>query len=275
MADETDAATRVPPIGEGAFEPYFRSVRRHPLVFLTVMLVTLLCAAAWLKTRPVTYQASAQVLVTPAPYDDPTYLGMSILRDNPPAPIQVFETAAAMLNSPAAAAQTAQQLGRGWTAATVQSAITVVPFGESDIVTVQSTQPDARTAVRLVNLFTVASLQTVEHTFQQEATRVLAAEKAGSSQVSGSLQPQQVDSLQAVRHGVDPLFSLLHDAQSATAAGGDSSLRLVSLSLIPGLVFGAAAAFLTDAVMTRRRRRRELALLDDVPVNPDRELSAR
>jgi capsular polysaccharide biosynthesis protein len=275
MAEETEASTRSHTLGEGGFEPYVRSARRHPVVFVVVTLATVLCTGAWLATRPVTYQATAEVLVTPAPYADPTYLGMSILRDNPVAPIQVFETAAAMINSPSAAARAAQQLGPGWTAAKVQSAMTVEPFGESDIVTVQATEATAGSATRLAHLFTVASLQAVQRTFEQQASRVLAAEKPDSSQPSDTLQPQQVDSLQAVQHGVDPLFSLLHDAQSTVAGGGHSRLRRLSYSLIPGLVFGAAAAFLTEALAARRRRRRALAAPDDVPPSPDRELSVR
>ena len=243
----TDPSIAAFSLGEGGFEPYLRAVRKHPVVLVLVTLASVLGAGGWLATRPVTYRATADVLVTPAQVGDTTYQGLSVLTDTPDTPVQVFETAAALIDSPAAATLAARHLGPGSTAGEVSGAVTVEPVGQSNVLAVQATEPTARRAVQIADSFTQAALQVYEHTIQRQAAKRLAASDASSS--------EQLTALQAVRSGIDPMFAVLHYAPPGGTRVGDSAARLLSLALIPGVVFGMAASLLAEALVDRRRRR--------------------
>ena len=66
---------------QGGFEPYLRALRRHPLIVAAVTIAAVAGTTVWLALRPVSYDAIAQVLVTPVPSDDPNYLGLPVVRE--------------------------------------------------------------------------------------------------------------------------------------------------------------------------------------------------
>lgn len=233
-------------LGEGGFEPYIRAVRRHPLIVALATLAAVLGAGAWLVVRTVDYRATAEVLVTPLPSDDFYYLGLPILRDFPADPARVFQTAAAMIDSPSAAVLSAQRLGRGWSPERVRAALTVEPMGESHVVAVQVRARDPGLAARIANTFVQAALQVRSTLLRSQATALLA--RLGRK---SALPPLELDSLRAVSRGVDPMLSLLHLAAPAVAPAASPAWRVLVLSLVPGLVLGIAIALLIE-VFTRR-----------------------
>jgi len=234
---------------QGGFEPYLRALRRHPLIVAAVTIAAVAGTTVWLALRPVSYDAIAQVLVTPVPSDDPNYLGLPVVRDVPSDPTRVFQSAAAMLDSPAAAAPTAQRLGDGWTAARVRSVVTVQPLGESNVVAVQASAARPTVAATLANTFIETVLAQRQAALRSQATALLA-------RISGrrTLPPVPLDQLEAVSRGIDPMFSLLHLAVPPRRASGVSAWRALLLSLIPGFVLGTAAAMLADLIARRRVR---------------------
>src|SRR5215213_1962207 len=100
---------------EPALGPYLRAIRAHkPLMVLTT-LAFVAAALAWLAfARTPTYEATANLLVTPLPQDDQTFRGLQLLRDSGD-PTRTVQTAASLVTAPEAARRTATQLGNGWT----------------------------------------------------------------------------------------------------------------------------------------------------------------
>ncbi|MEA2130764.1 MAG: hypothetical protein QOJ85_3655, partial [Solirubrobacteraceae bacterium] len=90
--------------------PYLRAIRSRALVFVLVTLAAVGAAAALVATRSPTYQATAELLVTPLQQDDRTFLGIELLRDSGD-PTRTVQTAAALISSPVAATRTARELG--------------------------------------------------------------------------------------------------------------------------------------------------------------------
>src|ERR1700704_472582 len=60
---------------EGALGPYLRAIRAHRLLVAVITLVAVGAAGAWLAARSPTYQATAEILITPLPQGDPTLQG--------------------------------------------------------------------------------------------------------------------------------------------------------------------------------------------------------
>lgn len=250
-------STFAPALGEGGFEPYIRAVRRHPVIVVFVALAAVVGAGAWMALRPHHYQAVAQVLVTPAPFNDATYTGLPVVRDISADPTRAIQTAAAVLDSPGAAAATARAIGPGWTAARVRSAVNVTPIGGSNVIAFQATADARAVATRLANAFAAAALKERSAALRAAAATLIAQLKSGP-QPPG---PARLDPLVAVSLGFDPSFSSLHAAAPSSAPSGPPAWRTLSVVLFAGLVLGICAALLTDAAMRRWRPEAEVVEL--------------
>jgi uncharacterized protein involved in exopolysaccharide biosynthesis len=249
-----------PAFGEGGFEPYVRAIRRHPVLTAVVTLATLAGAGAWLLVRPPEYRATAEVLVTPAPYDEPAYLGLQVPRDTPSNPTRVLQTAAVMIDSRPAAALTARRVARGLNAREVREAVTVEPRGESNVLAVQATAGSPRLAARIANTFARTVLEQRSQALRTQAATLLAQLKAG-----GGPSQRQYERLVTVRSGIDPAFSLLATAPVPTSPVGTPAWRVLVLSLVAGLALGVAAALLRDGVARRSSAQEELVELSTYP----------
>ncbi|MFL5829664.1 MAG: Wzz/FepE/Etk N-terminal domain-containing protein [Solirubrobacteraceae bacterium] len=242
-------STYTPALGEGGFEPYVRAVRRHPLLVVAVALAVLLGAGAWLLVRTPRYSATAQVLVTPTPYYDPTYLGLAaVVRDTPGDPFRAAETAATMIDSPSASAATAQRLGGGWTQSKVSAAISVSPMGGTNVLAVEARAAQSGDARSLANTFTAVAL--AEHTAMLHAQALGLV--ASLRETLPSATPR-IASLRAISDGNDPTFSLLHPAAGRGSVTGPTVRHVLTLALFAGLILGIAVALIADGVIRPRR----------------------
>src|SRR5262245_37344552 len=111
---------------EQAGGTYLRAIRRHwvRVVFLTF--VTTGVALVILAGTHRSYEASASVLVNAVPASDPSFIGTGAVVDTGD-PARTVQTAAALIDSPTAAAAAAAAMGAGWTASHVQAATSVTP----------------------------------------------------------------------------------------------------------------------------------------------------
>ena len=55
---------------EGALGPYLRAIRSHRLLVVVVTLVAIAASIAWTTLRPPSYQATANILLTPLAQED-------------------------------------------------------------------------------------------------------------------------------------------------------------------------------------------------------------
>ncbi len=238
-----------------------RAVRRHPVLVAAIALAVVLGAVAWLLVRSHQYEATAKVLVTPAPYDTASYLGLPVPRDTPSDPTRVLQTASAMLDStPGAAVLVARRLGNGWTPARVRDAVRVQPIGESNVLAVQARAARPSTAARVADAFARGSLDARSRTLPPQAAALLAKVKA-----SGGGEAGQVARLQTVSAGVDPSFTFLRAAGPGTSTTAPP-WRILALALFAGLVLGVGAALAGDALALRAR--------SEEPAGPAAEASA-
>src|SRR5215213_2839552 len=78
------------------------SIRAHPWLVGGIALLAMLVTLVWAAARNPTYEASAQVLVTPLPDSDRALPGLPLLRASSDR-TRLVETAASLLESPSAA----------------------------------------------------------------------------------------------------------------------------------------------------------------------------
>ncbi|MGB2710666.1 MAG: division plane positioning ATPase MipZ, partial [Conexibacter sp.] len=259
----------------GAFGPYARAIRRHPWLVATITLLTLLVSVAWIQTRTKSYQATAQILVTPV--SDTTIPGLPLLTDSVD-PTRTLQTAATVLTSPKASLLAAQKLGDGWTAARISRNVKVTPQGDSNIIAVTADESSPAAATEAANAAAEASLE-VRKTSLTDQVKVQLASLQARREALGDTDPTtlatlagQIAALEQIRDGSDPNFSLLQTAGSAKATGASPKLIAI-LALFGGLVIGTGAALLLEQLDRRVRdeddlqERYPLPVLARVPVS--------
>src|SRR3954449_9560661 len=64
---------------EGALGPYLRALRAHRLAVALTIVASLLGSLAWIQLRTPDYKAEAEVLVTPLPEGNETFVGIPFL----------------------------------------------------------------------------------------------------------------------------------------------------------------------------------------------------
>jgi Mrp family chromosome partitioning ATPase len=263
-----------PPAGaEQPVGPYLRAIRRH---WLLVALVALLAGAAavyTVKKAGRSYQASASILVTPLPAGNSSFLGIGTVIDSGD-PARTVETAAALIDTPDAAALAARVLGHGFAPGGVLGAVTVTPRGASDVLAVTATATSPTDAARIANAFAAGAIAyragVVQHQIAVELASLqarLAALKGSSSSTEAAALAATVAQLQSVQgSGREPTMSVSQTAQPPSAPTGPTTWLIVALALAGGLVLGGVAALALETFTRPVHEVDELASLYPLPV---------
>ena len=238
-----------------------------------VALVTLAAVAGtvWaLSRREPDYRATAQILITPLPGYDKTFLGIDVLRDSGDAP-RTAQTAAALLKSSGAAPVVARKLGPGWTAERVAADVTVEPQGESNVLGVTARANDPALAARAANEFAQAAISIRSRRLgRQLAARIPRLQARRRSLPMGDERGGVVDQIQALESirlsGKDPSLSLLQPAAPPAKPSGPSNLLILALSVPAGLALGSFAAAGLALLNRRIGDEAELLRLYPLPV---------
>lgn len=249
------------PRTEGAAGPYLRAIRSHPLLVALITLAAFAGAAAWLALRSPDYESEAQVLVTPLPQDDRSFLGLPVVRESSE-PTRVMQTAATLIDSPGAADLAARRLGRGWTRERVVESVEVEPQGESNIIAITARAEDPELAARVANTFADAGLDVRGRALRRLADSEIAELEAQR----GGAQPGRLGRLRAVRSSGDPTLLLSQPAVAAAAPVGASPPLILLLALVAGFTLASGAALLIELLDRRIRDEDELGALWPVPV---------
>jgi len=249
---------------------YLRAIRAHLWLVVAVTLAVLVAAVAWNGARGRTYQASSDVLVNPLPADDPTFLGLPIVRDTGD-PTRTLQTAATLIDSARAAGLAAQRLHDGWTQRKVQEAIEVSPQGQSSIVEVTAKGSSAGEAAHIANVYVKAVIDARETELRPLIDRAVAATRAQLARAPrGSIGAQtladRVRQLENVRDA-DPTLSISQVASPPEKPSGIGLPIIIVLALVLGLALGAIAALVADLIRPRRiAEEDELLTLYRLPV---------
>jgi capsular exopolysaccharide synthesis family protein len=266
-----------PPIApvrpEGALGPYVRAFRAHRLLVAAITLLALAAAIGWLAHRSPQYQASAEILVNPLPQDNQTFIGIpDVLRDSPSDPTRTLQTAATFVDSPLAAQLAAKRVDHGYTLDSVQSAVSVDPQGQSNILAVSAKTDNAKISAQLANEFANAALQIRGQQLRGEIQAQLSQLQSrlrgvpANDPVTRGTIAAQINQLEAANNGKDPSLSLLQTARVPTSAVGAPPWLVIALSLLAGFMLAMGTALLMELLDRHVRDTEELLAIYPLPI---------
>jgi capsular exopolysaccharide synthesis family protein len=244
-----------------ALGPYVRAIRSRALVVALTTIAAVGVAAALLATREPLFKSTAQLLVTPLPQDDRTFLGTGLLRDSGD-PTRTVQTAAALVASPLAAQRTARRLGHGLTERQVEGDVDVQPLGDSSILSVTASSTTADAATRLANEYAQSALAVRGEQIRRQIDAAIGAVGPNPTQADNV----RLAELRAVRERGDPTLTLSQPAVTPRSAGGAPAWLVLVLAAMAGFTLGSIAALLIERVDRRVRDESELLALAPMPI---------
>jgi Mrp family chromosome partitioning ATPase/capsular polysaccharide biosynthesis protein len=247
-----------PPIDrdESALEPYVDAVRSHAKLFVLIVLVAVAGSIAWLAHREPEYRADAEILVSPLPADETSVIGLPVVRDAGD-PTRTIQTAAALVDSDAAAARAAQKLGAPWTRKRVKAAVQVKPQGETNILEITATANGPRVAARLANAYTTGALDVRRQTLHLLAKGAIPGIRARlralpPASLGRADLERLLNRLESVSTGPDPTLSLSQLASPPSASTGSPAWLIVALATLAGIVLATGTALLVETLRPAR-----------------------
>lgn len=226
---------------EGALGPYLRALRAHKPMVIAIVLVALAAAGFMLSRRHPSYTATSRILVTPLAQNDQTFIGVSLVRDAGD-PTRTIQTAAALIQSAGAAQLTAARLGQGLTPAEVQSDVSVVPVGQSNLVAITATAGTGPLAAQLATSYAEQFMYVRNAALRRQIGALIGS--LGASQSPGN--QARVLELRAVLRNGDPTLSIAADATVPGSPTGASKMIVLVLAAVVGFVLASVASVLAE-----------------------------
>jgi Mrp family chromosome partitioning ATPase/capsular polysaccharide biosynthesis protein len=264
----------------GALSGYLRAIRSHLLLVVVITLAAAVGCIALLARHSPSYTATAQLLISPLPQDDRSFLGVDFIRDSGD-PTRTVQTAASVVDTPAVASVAARGLGDGWTGSRVRTATTVTPEGQSNILDLQATATSPELAARVADTYARAVFTARARILRPQVDAAIARTK-GRLAVVAPNSPAAADltdtlnQLESVQAGSDPTLRRLGPASVPVSANGAPHWLVIALATLAGFVLAAAAAILLELLDPRIRSEEEavdaypLPVLARVPVERSR-----
>jgi len=259
---------------EQAVGPYIRAVRRHWRLVAAITLLAVLVAGATLWHVGSTYTADASILVTPLPEGDSAFVGIGTVVETGD-PARTLQTAAALVDTPDAAAIAARRLGKPWTQASVTSAVSVAPEGASDVLEITAQASTAADAQRVATAYAEGAVADRARIVQAQISSTLAALEARLAQIpsaaaAGAEATTLADSVEQLRAaqgaGREPTLSVSQTAVLPTSPSGASRPLILLLALVGGFAIGSVAAVGLETFSRPVRDREEIQSLFPIPV---------
>ena len=257
-----------------AVGPYLRAVQRHWKLVAAVCVLAVLITGITLSRASGSYSTGASVLVTPIPEGQAGFTGIGTVVDTGD-PARNVQTAAALIDTPVAAARVARTLGKPWTTDSVLAATTVTPLGASNVLSVSATAPTPLEAQRIATDFARDAVayraQVVQGRIAASIAgleaRLVQLGKAASTSPEGAAVATSLANLRAVQGtGNEPTLSVSQDAQLPTAPNGASKALILLLALVGGFALGSVAAVALETFSRPVRDREEIQQLFPVPI---------
>ena len=251
----------------------FDAIRERFLLIVVVVLAGIAGAALYLATTPKTYQATADILVTPDSDTDTVLDGFPILRDSA-GPGSSVLTAARLATAPDIATAASRRLGFRETPDALLQNVTAEPVGQANILSIVAQASSADRAAAIANAFAAAFVHQRTQMFQHELGQRLTRLRQSAQRLSQ--QPGHAAEVAAIQGEIaalgpytgepDPTVEVARVATPPRAASSPRPALSVVIAFLAALLIGTAAAVWLDAREGLIRTEADLERLSWLPV---------
>ncbi|MEO7197711.1 MAG: hypothetical protein ABIZ50_04485 [Solirubrobacterales bacterium] len=233
-----------------ALIPYLRSIRSHWRLVAILTGATLLACFALLQQRSLSYDAQAQILVTPLVPGDQSFVGLPIVRTSPGDPTRTVATVAGVIDSPKVVERTARSVPTS-TPDEIDASVTVEPEEGSNVININARTDDPELAALIASKYAKAALEVRKAELQPLIeVQVDRAERQLNSISDPSGSPAEavrsrLRALATIRDGSDPTLSIANIATVPKSPVDKPAWLILILAGIGGLTIGAGTVVLS------------------------------
>jgi non-specific protein-tyrosine kinase len=259
------------PTQEKGLAGYVETLRERLWLIVIAVAITTGVAVLYVATAEKTYDAEADILVTPVPPQSSLLISLGVISQSTD-PVREIETVARLTatNEVAALAQKDLQ-GIPEAEGTTQNLlarISAQPVADSNIVAVTASASNADDAAKIANVFVNATIEyRTKQLHQRVTTEIgdLTAELAQDPTGSGALD-SQIAQLKLLKTSSDPTLQAATKAQPPVEPSSPRPLLSIAGGLLAGLVLGVGGAFAYQALDPRLSREEQLRARFRLPI---------
>ena len=248
---------------------YAETVReRIGLVLLTTALA-LAGAGLYLATAEKTYEAEAELLITPIAEEDPALTGLALIRASSD-PTRDVETVARLVTSRDVAERVRTQLKLDDSADDIVKKIDAAPVAQSNVVAITAKADDPKRAADLANAVAESAIADRSDKLRAQVAPLIESVRAriaaGEETAGDATLSDQLARLTSLETTGDPTIRFETEAAEPDSPVSPRPVLTILAGLFGGLVLGIGGAFVMQAVDPRLRREEQLRELYGLPI---------
>jgi capsular exopolysaccharide synthesis family protein len=262
-----------PRLEQQGLQRYVNTIRERWKLIVAMTLLTTAAAVAYVVLAPKEYTAETDMLVTPAPSNDPATNGLPLIKTSSD-PTRDVETAARLIVTRDVAQRVKSTQHLTDSAEKLKNRVTAEPVAQSNIVAIRAIGSSPRAAQRVANGFGdgVIAAQTAQlhAALDKKIANMKAQLQAVPPTARTDTGPEslaaQLASLESLRSGDDPTLSV--QTRAALPSGASSPKKKLSIiaGVLAGLILGVGGAFALQVLDPRLRREEQLRTLYGLPI---------
>ena len=260
---------RSPGVEQAGLARYLMTLRERLGLIVACVAITLAVAVAYLAVTDETYEADADLLVTPVASED-QLPGLGLIPESPD-PTRDVETVAALVTKRDVAERVIRRLRLDESTDDVLGRVQAEPVAQSNLVAIVAEGATPEEARDLANAFADGVVEERTQQLHEQLDilipslqeRVAVDPEANSG--PGSLA-EQLAQAETLRAGPDPTMRVETRAAAPDSPAAPNEKLTIAAGLLAGLVLGIGGAFALHAIDPRLRREEQLRELYRLPI---------
>jgi capsular exopolysaccharide synthesis family protein len=268
-ANNNKAEWLEPPAESEGLRSYVDTIRERLWMVILAVVITTGMSVAYVLTAQKTYEARADLLVTPVSGEVPLLRSLPLIFESVD-PTRDVETASQFVANLDVAREVKEDINTDLSARDLLSKVEAAPVAQSNIVAITATGDTPEEAQEYANAFaeaTVADRTAEVHDAIDDLLPTLRAnEQSGSSDAVREQAASDLAQMEALRAAPDPSIRVETLADLPTVQASPRPVLSIAGGLLAGLVLGVVAAFAAQALDPRLRREAQLRRLYRLPI---------
>ncbi|HEU0019220.1 MAG TPA: Wzz/FepE/Etk N-terminal domain-containing protein, partial [Thermoleophilaceae bacterium] len=234
-----------------------QTVRERLPLILTTIAVTTVVALLYLVVASKTYEAEADLLVTPVSSDE-AFTGLPLIRESSD-PTRDVETVARLVTTREVAERAKAELETDLSVDELLKKVEAAPIAQSNLVAVTAKGGSAEEAADIANAFGAGVVANRTEQLQQQIDELIVQlrQRVENEPPLDSSDPnsaaQELSRLETLRAGQDPTLRLETEATPPDNQASPRPVLTIFVGLIGGAVLGIGAAFALQTLDPRLR----------------------
>jgi len=261
-----------PGLDQPPLRGYFEMLRERWWLVLGAVLLGALAAILYLSSAPRVYQAESDMLVTPVPDDDPTLVGLPLIRSASD-PTRDVETASRLVENVEVASRVKRRLDLEASPEAILDKVSVDPVAQSNVITITASSENAKEARAMANEFARSAISVrtrrlhanLDRAIESLRTRIDAATRGGTVPAPAELT-SRLTALETLRSGSDPTLQFETRATVPLAPSSPNVPLAIAAATLCGLLLGVAGVFLWSSLDGRLRTESDARNFRGLPV---------